>query len=74
MTLPPFTPPPELLRRLLTCNEADAKDFHEHIRFYNSALAFMSVGANLDTSVVQLGNYIYYLRDELYHRMGSLLP
>jgi hypothetical protein len=32
------------------------------------------VGANLDTSVAQLDNYIYRLRVELYHRMGSLLP
>jgi hypothetical protein len=34
----------------------------------------MSVGANLDTSVAQHGNYTYHLRNELYHRMGSLLP
>ncbi len=33
----------------------------------------MSVGANLDTSVAQLGNYIYHFCYELYHRMGSLL-
>jgi len=52
----------------------DAKDFHQHIHSYNSALAFTSVGANLDTSVAQLGNYTYRLRCELYHRMGSLLP
>ncbi len=31
------------------------------------------MGANLDTSVAQLGNYTYRLRGELYHRMGSLL-
>jgi hypothetical protein len=52
----------------------DAKDFRQHIRSYNNALAFMSVGANLDTSVAQRGNYTYRLRGELYHRMGSLLP
>jgi hypothetical protein len=74
VTLPPLAPPPKPLRRLLTGNEADAKDFHQCIRSYNSALAFMSMGANLDTSVAQLGNYTYRLRDELYHRMGSLLP
>jgi len=55
--LPPLAPPPEPLRRLLTSNEADAKDFHQRIRFYNNALAFTSVGANLDTSVAQPGNY-----------------
>jgi len=74
VTLPPLAPPPEPLRWLLTSNEADAKDFRQHIRSYNNALAFTSVGANLDTSVAQPGNYTYRLRGELYHRMGSLLP
>jgi len=32
------------------------------------------MGAKLDTSVAQPGNYTYRLRGELYHRMGSLLP
>ncbi len=74
VTLPPLAPPLELLRWLLTRNEADAKDFHQRIRSYNSALAFTSMGANLDTNVAQPGNYTYRLRGELYHRMGSLLP
>jgi hypothetical protein len=52
----------------------DAKDFRQCICSYNNALAFTSVGANLDTSVAQPGNYTYRLRGELYHRMGSLLP
>jgi hypothetical protein len=52
----------------------DAKDFRQRIHFYNNALAFTFVGANLDTSVAQPSNYTYRLRDELYHRMGSLLP
>ncbi len=74
VTLPLLAPPLEPLRRLLTSKETDAKDFRQHIRSYNSALAFTFVGANLDTSVAQPGNYTYRLRGELYHRMGSLLP
>jgi len=74
VTLPPLAPPPEPLRRLLTGKKMDAKDFHQHIHSYNSAVAFTSMGANLDTSVAQPGNYTYRLRGELYHRMGSLLP
>ncbi|KAH9570040.1 hypothetical protein CY35_02G018900 [Sphagnum magellanicum] len=74
VTLPPLAPPPEPLRRLLTGKETDAKDFRQHIRSYNSALAFTYVGANLDNNVTQLGNDTYRLRGELYHRMGSLLP
>jgi len=74
VTLPPLAPPPEPLKWLLTGKETDAKDFRQHIRSYNSALAFTSVGANLDTSVAQPGNYTYHLHSELYHRMGSLFP
>jgi len=74
VTLPPLAPPPEPFRRLLTGKETNAKDFRQHIRSYNSALAFTSVGANLDTSVAQPSNYTYRLCNELYHRMGSLLP
>jgi hypothetical protein len=59
---------------LFTSNEADVKDFRQHIHFYNNALAFTSVGANLDTNVAQPGNYTYSLHSELYHRMRSLLP
>jgi hypothetical protein len=73
VTLPPLAPPPELLKRLLTGNEVDAKDFRQSIRSYNNALAFTSVGPNLDTNVAQPGNYTYCLCGELYHRMGSLL-
>jgi hypothetical protein len=72
--LPLLAPPPEPLKWLLTSNEANAKEFHQRIQSYNNALAFTSMGANLDTSVAQLGNYTYRLRNELYHRMGSLLP
>jgi hypothetical protein len=74
VTLPLLAPPSELLKRLLTGNETNAKDYHQRIRSYNSALTFTFVGANLDTSVAQPSNYTYHLCDELYHRMGSLFP
>jgi hypothetical protein len=45
--LPPLAPPPKPLRRLFIGNEADVKDFRQRIRFYNNALPFTSVGANL---------------------------
>jgi len=73
VTLPTLAPPPKPFRRLLTSKETDAKDFRQHIRSYNSALTFTSVGANLDTSVAQPGNYTYRLCGEFYHRMGNLL-
>jgi hypothetical protein len=72
--LPLLAPPLEPLRWLLIGNETDAKNFRQCICSYDNALAFTSVGANLDTSVAQPGNYTYRLRGELYHRMGSLFP
>ncbi len=71
--LPLLAPPLEPLRRLFTGNEMDAKDFCERIHSYNSVLVFMFMGANLDTSVAQPGNYTYRFCHEFYHRMGSLL-
>jgi hypothetical protein len=47
VTLPPLAPPPEPLRRLLTGKETDAKDFHQHIRSYNNALAFTSFSSRM---------------------------
>jgi hypothetical protein len=70
VTLPPLAHPPEPFKWLFTRNEADAKDFRQRICSYNNVLTFTSVGANLDTSVAQPGNYTYRLRGELYHRMG----
>ena len=48
VVLPTLATPPEMLSNLLTTADKQGRDFRDHIRAYNSALAFASLGANLD--------------------------
>jgi len=42
---------------------------------YNSVLAFISLGAKVDESVIGgPGPYSFRIQDELYHKIGSLCP
>jgi ATP-dependent DNA helicase PIF1 len=50
-----------------------AKDFRQRIHFYNSALAFTSVGANLDTGVAQPSNYELETIDEDYIKCPDMM-
>jgi hypothetical protein len=74
---PPYLNPiPPELHLLLTGNGAREKGFREHIRTYNQALAFTSVGRKVDDSLNELGGgpYSFRLHGELIHKAGSLLP
>lgn len=67
--------PPEPLLQLLTQNDAQAKNFKEHIWEYNRALAFTSLGVTEDHSVNRgRGPPVFRVQGELCHRSGSLLP
>jgi hypothetical protein len=48
IVLPPFREPSDLLKRLLTYDHPDFNSFFQHIRQYNSALAFTSVAYTPD--------------------------
>ncbi|KAI9432367.1 hypothetical protein H4582DRAFT_1787791, partial [Lactarius indigo] len=76
ISLPPLQQPPPELSHLLTSQDPIGKNFHLHIRNYNSALAMTSVGRKLDESINQRGGgpYTFRLHGELIHRAGSLLP
>ncbi|CAG7893082.1 unnamed protein product [Brassica rapa] len=68
--LPPMRQPPPVLEKLLQC-----KQFRETIRVYNALLAFTSIGANIDYSVVfGRGPFTFRIQGQTYHRIGSLLP
>ncbi|CAF2144115.1 unnamed protein product [Brassica napus] len=68
--LPPMRQPPPVLEKLLQC-----KQFRETIRVYNSLLAFTSIGANIDYSVVfGRGPFTFRIQGQTYHRIGSLIP
>jgi Helitron helicase-like domain at N-terminus len=67
--LPPFLPWPNSLRHLY---EDDA-NFRNQIRQYNSALAFTSLGVDVDRSVTQgSGPSSFRIHGSLHHLMGTL--
>lgn len=74
--LPAPAPAPDLLEQLFTALTPEAKAFRENIRQYNSALAFTSLGAQIDDSVNRGGGGppVFKIHGELHHRIGSLLP
>jgi hypothetical protein len=61
---------PDQLKRLY-----DDRQFREKIRQYNSALAFTSMGAEVDRHTVQgAGPTSFRIHGALHHLMGSLIP
>ncbi|THH15669.1 hypothetical protein EW146_g4843 [Bondarzewia mesenterica] len=67
--------PPDL-QNLFTCDNAQAREFRDNIRQYNAALAFTSLGVNIDHTVTgtQSGPYVFRIHGQMYHEVGSLLP
>ena len=73
--LPDIQPPPEELQHLLTSDDARSKEFRTHIRMYNSAVAFASIGVDFG-SVFNFNNGppVYKLNGQMYHSLGHILP
>ena len=67
---------PELLMHLLTASDKRGKGFREKIRAYNCALAFASLGANIDKGLANAkqGVYTFRIHGVVYHCIGQLLP
>ena len=74
--LPPVAPPPEQLSYFFTAPTPQADRFRQHIRQYNAALAFTSLGVEVDNSINEGGGGppTFRIHGELCHRLGSLLP
>ena len=73
--LPLLNDPPAVLKQLYTSSDPQARNFRDQIRQYNAALAFTSLGVNIDDSVNRgAGPYVFKINGELCHRSGSLLP
>lgn len=64
--------PPEI-KQLLTTNTPQSLNFCEHIRQYNSSLAFASFGANIALPPGR-GPYAFRIHGQVYHRTGCLHP
>ena len=74
VVFPTLATPPEVLRNLLTT--ADKQGFRDHIRAYNSALAFASLGVNLDKELANArrGIYTFRIHGVAQHYIGQLTP
>jgi len=73
--LPNLPTTPQELEVLLTSKESSAVKFQDHIRMYNSVLAFTSLSAKVDESVIGgPGLYSFHIQGKLYHKIGSLCP
>ena len=61
---------------LLTASDKRGKGFRENIRAYNCALAFASLGANIDKGLVNAkqGVNTFRIHGVAYHCNGQLLP
>jgi hypothetical protein len=63
------------LKNLLTGVSPHSDTFRKHIRQYNAAFAFTSVGVKIDHSVTNSsGPYAFKISGELHHLDGALLP
>ncbi|XP_077977577.1 uncharacterized protein LOC144433142 [Glandiceps talaboti] len=65
--------PPLILQKLLTDDNERGKDFREHIRAYNSSLAFASLGVHRDMLPRQ-GPFTFRISGSVYHLIGNLYP
>jgi hypothetical protein len=73
--LPPLPEPPPALRALLDGSDPQSRHFLDNIWQYNTALAFTSLGVNVDKNVNhRSGPYVFHIHGELCHRAGALLP
>ena len=73
--LPILPEPPATLRDLLCGRSPFSAHFRKHIRQFNAALAFTSLGVKIDHAITGTsGVYSFRVHGELCHRMGSLLP
>lgn len=71
-----MAPPLNELHFLFTTATPQAEQFRQHICQYNAALAFTSLGVEVDNSVNQGGGGppTFRIHGELCHRLGSLFP
>jgi hypothetical protein len=75
IVLLPLSESPDLLKRLLTYDYLDSNSFFQHIRQYNSALAFTFIVYTPDRRLgVHAYNPIFQIQGELYHLQGPLNP
>ncbi|XP_042905358.2 uncharacterized protein [Parasteatoda tepidariorum] len=71
INLPTLMDIPELLQKLLSDNSIEARNYRNHIREYNSALAFASFGAHIKPPPGN-GPYCFRIHGQIYHMVSPL--
>lgn len=73
--LPPLMKLPTQMQELFEGNDARSVSFRNHMREYNNAFAFTSLGVTLDDKIFNgQGPMPFVIHGELKHRTGALLP
>lgn len=72
--LPALRVPPTELYNLFVDDSPQARDFRKHMVQYNAAMAFTSLGVDIDRSFLTPGPPVFRIHGELKHLSGSLLP
>ncbi|KAI0718183.1 hypothetical protein C8T65DRAFT_570970, partial [Cerioporus squamosus] len=68
--------PPPALRELFTGRHAQAVEFRNNIRQYNSTFAFTSLRTDIDDNINNTGGpapWVFRIHGDLYHRGGTLI-
>lgn len=73
ISLPLHKEPPLELQRLYTERSPESKHFLSHIRNFNYAFAFTSLGVQ-NVSIRGNGPFCFKIKGRLHHRIGSFLP
>ncbi|GBN79933.1 hypothetical protein AVEN_236474-1 [Araneus ventricosus] len=69
--LPNLAETPDLLKELLTNNPLEVRNYQQHIRDYNAALAFVSMGAEVKAPPGN-GPYCFRIHGQIYQRIAPL--
>ncbi|CAF1955637.1 unnamed protein product [Rotaria magnacalcarata] len=71
--LPPLLPYPDRMKVLLQAADVDGRNFREHVRNYNSALAFASLGAQINAPTTR-EPYCFRIHGQINQQIGALHP
>ncbi|GBM87461.1 hypothetical protein AVEN_9560-1 [Araneus ventricosus] len=69
--LPNLTEAPDLFKELLCSNSQEAKNYRQHIREYNAALAFATIGTEIKAPP-GTGLYCFRMHGHIYHMVSPL--
>jgi hypothetical protein len=75
--LPSIPEPPPNIKALFEGSHRLSAVFRNNVRQYNAALAFTSMGVQVDEAINQTGGrapYVFRIHGRLHHQVGSLIP